>query len=305
MYLQIILRVGLQKVFPRLFTVGLRDQALPLPLPLDQAILGAVLIIVLGALAVRTRAMDFGGFVAGFFVGMVVLVGGGWTWFALVLVFFVLAAPFTRFKYEYKRSLGVAQEKGGARGWPNTIANGGAAAVFAALENYASAFGHGGSLYAVAFLGAVAAATADTLATEIGLLSKTPPRLIVHLKKIVLAGTSGGITLLGEFTTLLSSLLIGLLAAILRIVPVDPVTVVTVATLGGFTGSLVDSVLGATVQGVFRCEVCGSVTESFRHHGKPALHLRGIRFLDNNGVNFLGTMIGSFIALAAFVMLSP
>lgn len=248
--------------------------------------------------------MDYGGLTAGFFVGMIVLIGGGWSWFTLVVVFFALAMPFTRLRYDYKKRLGVAQEKGGARGWPNTVANGGVAAAFAALEYYSSLQGLEGSLYAVAFLGAIATATADTLATEIGLLSKIPPRLIVDLKRIVPAGTSGGITPLGELAILLSSLLIGVLGLVLRIGPRDPFLVVGVTVVAGFAGSSVDSVLGATVQGLFRCEVCGKVTESFHHDDKRTLKLRGIRLLDNNGVNLLGTTIGSLTALMTFVLLS-
>ncbi|MEM3437891.1 MAG: DUF92 domain-containing protein, partial [Nitrososphaerales archaeon] len=223
-----------------------------------EAIFYFIVIIAFGLIALKVKAVDFGGFIASIFIGYVILLSGGWYWFLIMLIFFVITTYFTKFKYRYKEMLGFAQEKRGARSWPNVLANGGAAAIFSIME-----LRFGGGIYAVAFLGAVASATADTLATEIGLLSKREPRLITNLKKRVTRGTSGGVTLIGTLAALLASFIIGITATILNIITeASPMKILLIVTLGGITGSITDSILGATIQRKGLCEICGKITES-------------------------------------------
>ena len=103
-----------------------------------------------------------------------------------MIVFFVTGSALTRFHYEYKKKLGSAQEKGGTRSWPNAIANGGLSAAIAIAEYFTHQ-----EIFVIAFLTSVAAAMSDTIATEIGLLSKSKPKLITNLSKTVEPGTSG------------------------------------------------------------------------------------------------------------------
>jgi len=89
-------------------------------LPADLLLaLGELLIVIVFALvAIRAKALDRGGFLASVAVGYAVFLGGGWQWFLIIASFFILGVGFTWFKYEYKKSIGSAQEKGGARNWP-------------------------------------------------------------------------------------------------------------------------------------------------------------------------------------------
>ncbi|MEM3382495.1 MAG: DUF92 domain-containing protein [Nitrososphaerales archaeon] len=264
-----------------------------------EAIVYFVVVAAFGLIALKAKTIDFWGFVASIFIGYVILIGGGWYWFLIMLIFFVITTQFTKFKYSYKEMLGFAQEKGGVRSWPNVLANGGAAAIFSIME-----LRFGGGIYAVAFLGAVASATADTLATEIGLLSKREPRLIINLKKIVTAGTSGGVTLVGTLAALFASFIIGITAMIFNIITeASPIKILAIVTLGGITGSIMDSILGATIQRIGLCEKCGKITENLKHCGKLTKKLKGIGFVDNNVVNFLSTIIGALIALALFIII--
>ncbi len=257
-----------------------------------------LVVITFGLIAFKAKAVDFGGLIASIFIGYMILLGSGWYWFLIMLVFFTITTQFTKFKYGYKERLGFAQEKGGVRSWPNVLANGGAAAFFSVME-----FRFGGGIYAVAFLGAVASATADTLATEVGLLSKKEPRLITNLKKKVPAGTSGGITPIGTIAAFFASFIIGITATILNIVgEASPIKILAIVTLGGIIGSITDSILGATIQRKGLCENCGKMTESSKHCGKITKKLRGIGFVDNNVVNFSSTVIGSLITLTFFIL---
>ena len=264
-----------------------------------EAIIYIFVVVALGLVALKAKALDLGGSIACILVGYIILLGGGWYWFLVMLVFFVVSTQFTKFRYNYKERLGFAQEKGGARSWPNVLANGGVAAIFSIME-----FRFGGGIFAVAFLGAMASATADTLATEIGLLSKKEPRLITDLKKKVTIGTSGGVTLIGTMAAFFASFIIGITATILKIIEeASPIKILTIVTLGGIIGCIVDSVLGATIQRTGLCENCGKITENSKHCGKPIKKLKGITFVDNNVVNFSSTLIAALSTLAFFILI--
>jgi uncharacterized protein (TIGR00297 family) len=264
---------------------------------------GMIVCGVFGWLSLRTRIVDKSGLVAGFLVGSSVFIfpKDGWKWFTVILVFHLVAAQFTKYKYEVKRRIGFAQEKGGARAWQNVFANGGVAAL--------SAIGEGlfpSDLFLAGFIGAVGTATADTLATEIGLLYPHSPRSIADLRKKVPPGTSGGVSPLGEFATLLGSFIIGFVAWLLGICASPEwnfMRVMAIALISSFSGCTVDSIIGATVQGIFQCSICNKITESKKHCGKPSIYISGCRAIDNNLVNFVSTGIGALIAVVVCLFL--
>jgi uncharacterized protein (TIGR00297 family) len=257
--------------------------------------LGELAVVIVFALAaIFAGALDRGGFLASVAVGYAVFLGGGWRWFVVIASFFILGVGFTWFKYERKKAIGSAQEKGGARNWPNILANGGAGAVFGLAE-----LAFGGSIFAVLYLGAMSAAASDTVATELGLLSRSPPRLITRLGSYVAPGTSGGVTSLGFLGTLLAAALMGAIAASLGVVDgASAPEIFLVAFAGGVVGSVADSLVGATVQRKSVCAVCGKPTESLVHCGAPTVRRAGLAHVDNNIVNLIATLVGAAASVA-------
>jgi uncharacterized protein (TIGR00297 family) len=255
------------------------------------ALVDFAIVIAFALLAISLKALDRRGFLASFAVGFSIIVGGGPGWFILVAVFFTLGVGFTWYKYAYKKKIGEAQEKGGARSWPNILANGGAASVFAFAE-----FQQGGAIYGMLFLGCIATAAADTVATELGLLSNRIPRLITRPNQLVSPGTSGGVTTLGFLGALLASAVIGSLALVLPVFP-GGLALVVICIVGGVVGAAVDSVLGATVQRKGYCSVCLKRTESLHHCGEPTHRSGGVPFIENNMVNLLATLAGAAASL--------
>ncbi len=138
----------------------------------------------------------------------------------------------TRYEYDKKKAMNVAEGEFGRRSWKNVIGNGLIPTFMAATGNF-----HG-------YLGAVSTALADTLAAEIGVLSHTQPRLITNPSKVVPHGTDGGITLLGTAVGIIGASLIGILAYILF----QNLYYTTVAIVSGFVGCMSDSVLGALLE---------------------------------------------------------
>ncbi len=249
--------------------------------------------------AVLLKTIDGRGFLASAVVGFSIIYGGGPSWFVIVAVFFALGVVFTLYKYGYKRNLGTAQEKGGARNWPNILANGGVASAIA-LFNF---FGPTLAL-SVLFVGAISTSAADTVATELGLLSHGKPRLFTNPAKAVLPGTSGGVTPLGVLGAIFASLIIGSMAFFLSVGP-GQLTVVPICVIGGVLGASFDSFLGATVQRRGFCAVCLKPTEALKHCGEGTRVSGGTRYIENNVVNLLATVAGAAAALAVFLILIP
>lgn len=133
----------------------------------------------------------------------------------------------------------------------------------------------GGDLLVVGIIANYAAVAADTFSSELGILSKTQPRLITSptLRKVP-PGTNGGVTLTGTLAGLLGSVI--LVASSMLFLPTcgDGEGVEGGAwswerrgmffaglSLWGSLGSLVDSVLGGLFQRTVRDSRTGKIVE--------------------------------------------
>ncbi len=142
-----------------------------------------------------------------------------------------------------------------------------------------------------AALGALAAATADTWATEVGLAVGVTPRHILTLRPLA-PGLSGGVTVAGTAATVAGAALLAALAAALG----WPAAVAWGGAAGGVAGSLADSVLGATLQ-ARRRTADGALTERTRGvDGTTTMHASGLPWVDNDVVNFAATAVGALVA---------
>ncbi len=219
------------------------------------------------------------GWAAAFVVGGAVAAGLGWRGAVLLVAFFVSGSLLTQ----------LASRGGGEpRNARQVVANGGAAAAAALLGCWSVA------------AGALASATADTWATETGAFSRRPPRLITTWAAVP-RGTSGGITALGTAGGLAGA---GAMAALACALHHDGLAAALIVGVAGVVGMLADSVLGATAQGLFECADCGA---RFERAGtvchEPVRLLRGWRWLDNDGVNLVATLIGAGTAALGWRLL--
>ncbi len=255
-------------------------------------------VVAVALAAVLLSAIDARGFLASATVGFAIMYGGGFSWFVIVAVFFILGVAFTLYKYGYKRKLGSAQGKGGARNWPHILANGGLASILAIWNLFSPA-----AALAAAFLGAISTSAADTAATELGLLSRSRPRLITHPSRVVPPGTSGGVSPLGFLGAAFASVVIGALAVPLGILP-DAYLLIPLSLFGGIAGAVVDSLIGAAVQRKGYCIICLKPTEALKHCGEKTVTTNGSPLIENNIVNVLSTMAGGGVSLGLFLLFS-
>ena len=250
-------------------------------------------------LAWRLRALSRSGALAAALTGGLIFGLGGLAWAVLLLAFFISSSLLSRLFARRKQALSEKFSKGSRRDWGQVTANGGLGALLA----LAHMLFPGETWPWLAFAGAMAAVNADTWATELGVLNPTLPRLITS-GKVVERGTSGAVSLWGSLAALGGAGLIALLAGLFS--SGEAGTILAAATLGGLCGSFFDSLLGATVQAIYWCPACGKETERHPRHtcGTETTHYRGWRWLDNDWVNALASLVGALVALVLWQLLN-
>jgi uncharacterized protein (TIGR00297 family) len=224
-------------------------------------------------------------------VGSAVLAGTGWQGGGVLAAFFI-SSSFVAWGTPPQRGL---DPKGERRDGRQVLANGGVAAAAALLGFY------DGSLGLWLVTASLAAAAADTWATAIGARSRTPPRRILDGRRVA-PGTSGGVTALGTAGGAAGALLVATVGALVAAMP----ALLPVGVLVGFGGMVLDSALGATAQGHFRCPRCTEPSEWRRHRcGSATVHEGGLPWLDNDGVNLASAAVAAGLGWAAWQWLCP
>jgi len=207
------------------------------------------------------RGVSPSGAAAGALVSFLLYISAGPGAFVVLVSVFVLALITTRLEYSRKERLGTAERSDG-RTASQVFANlavGTAAALLFAIR--------GGTSYLLAFCGALAEAAADTVSGEYGQANSEQSRLITTWE-LVPAGTDGGVTFAGTAAGGIAAFIVSVVATSVRLIPWSWVTL---SALAGIFGMLLDSVLGAW--------------------------LERRRFMNNDTVNFLSTLLAAMAAL--------
>lgn len=240
--------------------------------PTNQILFALLFSMFLGYLAYYAKIADISASLSATLIGVLIIAFSNIYWFILLLTFFILGGMFTKYKYKLKESMGIAEGKGGVRTYENVFSNSTAALILAIAYGIYPQYSE---LIIFAYLGTVATAAGDTLASEIGTTAQQQPRMITTLKPVQ-TGVDGGVTLLGELSSIGGSAIIAIFAIMFAMVDnFYAALVITVA--GGFLGTNIDSLLGATLQS------------------------RGL--LTNSGVNFVATFAGAIISAGLYVLL--
>ena len=227
---------------------------------------GSIINLAFGGIAYAMKMVRLSGFIGGFLVGTIIYAFGGYELYLILITFFILGSGATKFGYARKKSLGVAQEKGGARGWENAVANCSVAAFLAILAMLVPE--ERSILFVAGFFGAFATAVADTVSSEIGQVLGKHPILITNLRPVSV-GTEGAISLEGTFAGIVASVLLCGVGVLLQVISI-PVALLCV--VAAFIGTTVESYLGAT--------------------------LEQMKIIDNEIINFMNTLVGAAAAMA-------
>ncbi|PQP91091.1 DUF92 domain-containing protein [Paenibacillus sp. AR247] len=266
-------------------------------------IIGALCALVVAGAAYWKRSLTISGAICAFVMGTIYFGAGNLLWFGTLLVFFISSSALSKVKASRKAELEKSYAKTGNRDAGQVLANGGAGMLLCVLNAF---WPHEGWVFA--FIGVMAAVTADTWATELGSLSRKPPRSVLN-GRVLPPGTSGGVSLLGSTAAAGGGALIGLFAWLFEQLSgtgSDSLALALVlGIVGGLAGAFADSILGASVQIMYQCPVCGKEVEVMTHCGSPTRRMGGWRFMNNDAVNIVSSFIGGGAALAAALLLFP
>ena len=217
-----------------------------------------ILLFILGFITYYRKSLDLFGSAVMVIMGIVIIFSAGANWLLLIILFLVMSLLATKYSKKYKQSLGEFE---GRRTSKNVISNGVVACFMAAFGGFYSPFVGG-------FIGAIATATADTLASEIGVLDPHP-RLITTLQKVD-PGTNGAVSGLGTSVGIIGAAIIGIVAYLLGIMT-NPLLALVVAIISGTVGCFMDSILGALFE--------------------------NRKMLTNEHVNLIATIVGAIVGI--------
>eukprot|EP00980_Cylindrotheca_fusiformis_P000601 scaffold154_cov129-Cylindrotheca_fusiformis.AAC.18 len=209
---------------------------------------------------IRKKGLTPAGAACAFFVGFC-LMATGIRGFNLI-VFYLIATKATKFKKDHKEKID------GSLSITGTIARGPTQVLACSLLAVVLSLFHGiycgeekpidfqmqsqPSKLACGIVAHHATCLADTLASELGILAKSSPVLVTQPWRKVPPGTNGGITSMGCFWSALGGFLIGLstilLDAVSGLFPIHMLRMIAFSSCCGLAGSLIDSILGATIQ---------------------------------------------------------
>jgi uncharacterized protein (TIGR00297 family) len=214
--------------------------------------------------ALAIRSVDRSGALAGFLLGIAIYMGYGWKTFSVAALFFFLGSAATKLGYAKKLQRGVAEGRGGARGWREALANTLAGAFFSILVITT----HHEAAFLAAFVATFAEAAGDTVSSEIGQWLSSRAYLVATLEPVP-AGENGAISFAGSTAGLAASAAVVGLGLALRLCGAKAALIALAAAMAA---NILDSVLGATLE----------------HRG----------LLTNDVVNFAATTFAGALALA-------
>jgi uncharacterized protein (TIGR00297 family) len=241
------------------------------------------------ALAARAGgALSTSGAIAAALVGWAAVVAGV-DWAVTLIAYFVATSALSRWRRDLKSARsGWIIEKGTTRDATQVLSNGGVMALAAA----GSVLAPGAAEWIAIGIGALAASAADSWATEVGIAVGGVPRSVIGGRRVP-PGTSGAVTVAGTLASLIGAAFVAGVAVGMGL---DVRTGAAVAAAGA-AGAAADSILGAVAQGRRWCGVCEVETEQRTHRcGNATRELRGLRWLDNDGVNLIATAVGALTA---------
>lgn len=261
----------------------------------------------------RRKSLDLSGAVVGFIV-MTIHIAVGFRFGALLLVFFFTSSKLTKVGEEKKRRLDADFKDGGQRNWVQVLSNSGISTVLVVIVWKLTGWqdkclDSKESTLITSLIGGIighySCCNGDTWSSEIGVLSDAQPRLITTFKP-VRKGTNGGVTRTGLLAATAAGSVIGITFVLFGFlttkctstVALKQLLVIPLSALAGLCGSVIDSLLGATLQFSGFCTIRNKVV------GKPGptvKRISGLSILDNNAVNFVSILLTSLLTSIACV----
>ncbi|KAL8514688.1 hypothetical protein ACS0TY_013687 [Phlomoides rotata] len=270
---------------------------------LVQLLVAAVLSAAIATRSYRRKSLDLSGAFSGFAV-MTIHIAVNYRFGAVLLVFFFTSSMFTKFGEDKKKRVEADFKEGGQRNWIQVLFNSGIATILVLIawkqvgtQDFCLNSKESSLMTSLVggIIGHYCCSNGDTWSSELGVLSKEQPRLITTLKP-VRRGTNGGVTMAGLLAAAAGGSVLGLTFVIFGFISttctfdiaLKQLLIIPVSALAGLCGSVIDSLLGATLQYSGFCSVRNKVV------GKPGPTVKkisGLSLLDNDAVNLVSILL--------------
>ncbi|CAK9172272.1 unnamed protein product [Ilex paraguariensis] len=269
-----------------------------------------VAVLISSAIAIRgyrRKSLNLSGAFLGFIV-MTIHIAVNYRFGAMLLAFFFTSSKLTKVGEEKKRKVDADFKEGGQRNWIQVISNSGIATILVLIfwkltgsqdKCLDSKESNLITSLIAGVIGHYCCCNGDTWSSELGILSDAQPLLITTFKP-VRRGTNGGVTKAGLLAAAAAGGIIGLTFVLLgffttkctKDVVLKQLLVIPISALAGLCGSVIDSLLGATLQFSGFCTVRNKIV------GKPGPTVKkisGLSILDNNAVNLVSVLLTTML----------
>ena len=280
---------------------------------MSQFFIGMSFGIGIAYLAYRAGSLNRQGGIAAGVLGTVVFGLGGVSWAAVLLTFFISSSFLSKAVTREKDQANQDFAKGSRRDAWQVFANGGFAGLLVLLF-FLVQFNDGEHMILpllwIGFAASLAGANADTWATEMGVLNPRLPVLLTKFKRVP-RGTSGAVSLVGTLAAVAGAGLVAGVAVLFSraglapALSIQPGYQLIIITAAGWFGSMVDSLLGSTIQVIYVCPVCQKETERHPLHGcgTQTTRVRGLSWLNNDWVNTACTVSAGILGVLLVLIL--
>lgn len=272
-----------------------------IPFSSTAILLGAFVATSLARRGMKRKSLSQSGAIAAWFVGFLSVVTGlrGF----VLLFFYQIGTWATKYKKSLKEQKDSTASEGAARGASQVLSCSLIAIALSLVRSKCCGQEEPvnfemdplAASLTCAILAHHSCCLADTLASELGILSVQSPLMITQPWRRVPPGTNGGVTMMGFLWSCVGGLLMGLSQILMdRLSGLTPLNVVFTLVYGsvcGLVGSILDSILGATIQATYYDADTKRVYHAGVDRPKTAKIVSGIDILNNEQVNLVSVAI--------------
>ena len=245
-----------------------------------------ILSLILAGLGFYKKAFTNIALLVAFLISFTMCYCGGYVAFCCLVLLFIITIVTDKIGKSKKKEIeNNKHNKDNRRDVIQVLANLLIATIFIIMYKFTNT-----KIYLIAFFVSLAESAADTSASGIGILSKYSYNILTFKKAE--KGLSGNVSFIGFGASLLAAIIIGSLYYIYS----NSISEMLIIVSLGFIGAIIDSILGC-IQVKYKCTKCNMITEREFHCNKKTKYYKGIKYLNNDLVNFVSNISVCLILL--------
>ncbi len=261
---------------------------------MQNVIISLILSLVLASFAFFKKALTNNALILAFIFAFLITYFGGISSFLMLTTVFLSTVIAGIIKKEKRKEITKdIHQKGHQKDIGSIIANVAPGTIALLIYGFTK-----NEIFLVVYACLMAEAISDSLASDIGILSKKAPINILTFKRSK-PGLSGNISLLGIFSSLIGSLLIALIYYLFNLNLINGIII----TICGFLGNFIDSYLGAALQVKYKCSKCGIITEKEEHCQTKTKYYKGLKIFNNDVVNIISNILSGMLGLILLIII--